>query len=180
MNSNKFKKYFWPQDLINWLELLVKLVLIIGALGAIYQFFDIKQENRIKETIVQVKNFNSGNLEKAQLKFVTVWRNNPEYLKKIKEANEKDQDRIHTEVVMSIVKKENLDQDIELLISFFNDLQACIQYQICDACSAQFFLGSFAKSFYDLHKPWIKKQEDEIHGYSGRLEEFINDSAKCS
>jgi len=167
MSDNKLNKYFWPQDLINWLELLVKLVLITGALGAIYQYFDVKQEKRIKETIEQVKALNSGDLNKAQLKLVTTW--------------DKHHNKLNDELfIISTIEKENLNQEIELLISFFNDLQSCIHYEICDACSAQSFLKSSARSFYNLYRPWLKEQEKTRPNYSSRLEEFVNNGAKCS
>ena len=57
-SDNVEKKPFWPQMAVEWLELLGKAIFIIAALGSVYQYFDVKQENRVKETMAQVQFFN--------------------------------------------------------------------------------------------------------------------------
>ena len=39
---------FWPQTAYCWFELILKIVLIFGGIGAVMQYLDIKHENRVK------------------------------------------------------------------------------------------------------------------------------------
>lgn len=36
------KQAFWPQTALEWIELILKGLLVIGSIGAVYQYFDLK------------------------------------------------------------------------------------------------------------------------------------------
>ena len=64
---------FWPQTAYCWFELILKIVLIFGGIGAVMQYLDIKHENRVKQTMEQLIRFNSDKLLNAQLNLNSAW-----------------------------------------------------------------------------------------------------------
>ena len=68
-NSNPVSiSTFWPSNAVSWLELILKVILISASLSAIYQYFDVKQDNRIKKTMEFLDRFNNGQILKAKLR----------------------------------------------------------------------------------------------------------------
>lgn len=166
----------WPQTAFSWLELILKVIMVFASIGAVYQYFDIKQENRVKQTMQQLENFNSGKLQAAQLKLYETW---DPYQGKIKEINEaktaSEQDRmqIQATVVLPVIYQKKLQPEIGLLIDFFENLQVCVRHRICDKqVSKDLFCGD-AVHLFQLHRPWIEIQRAVIPFYASQMEAFV-------
>jgi hypothetical protein len=177
MSNNSENNSFWPHRAIDWINLIGQCILIIGGLGAVYQYFDVKQENRVKETMAQLQVFNSDPLLATRLKLGNVWESYQAPLSQLNQhAVKSDQDkaRIQATIVMPIIHQYQLRRDIDSLVDFFDNLSICIQNRICDGKVARAFLGSYAQSFYELHQPWIKQQRETTPHYANYLEAFVN------
>ena len=167
---------FWPQTAFNWVELTLKAVLVFASIGAVYQYFDIKQENRVKQTMEQLKSFNSAKVQAAQLKLSRTWeayQKSFEVLNLQTVASEKDKARIHTKIVLPVIRQKKLQQDIGLLVDFFENLQVCVQQRICDKQVSRDFFEGYANYFYHLHLPWIETQRTVIPDYACQLQAFV-------
>ena len=82
---------FLPNNIKDWLEMALKIILIIGGILAAVQYFSVKQDNRVRETLEQVKAFNKGPILDAKLKLHQVWtpyHSQIEMLKKRRVASE--------------------------------------------------------------------------------------------
>lgn len=167
---------FWPQTVVNWLELTLKMILVLASIGAVYQYFDVKQENRVKQTMEQLKSFNSSKLQAAQFKLSATWeayQKSFEALNRQTVASEQDKARIQAKIVLPVIRHNKLQQDIDLLVDFFENLQICVQHRICDKQVSLDFFGGYADYFYRLHRPWIEKQRAVIPGYASQLQAFV-------
>ena len=165
----------WPQTAVDWLELTLKGILIFASIGAVYQYFDVKQENRVKQTMEQLKSFNSGRLQTAQSKLSKTWEDYQlsfAALNRQTVTSEQDKSRLQAKIVLPIIRKHKLQQDIGLLVDFFENLQVCVQHRICDKQVSRGFFGGYADSFFRLHRPWIEMQRKVIPGYASQLQAF--------
>lgn len=167
---------FWPQTAFKWADLTLKIILIFASIGAVYQYFDIKQANRVKQTMEQLKSFNSGELQSAQLKLSATWeayQKSFEALNRQTVASEQDKARIQAKIVLPIIRQKKLQQEIGLLVDFFENLQVCVQHRICDKQVSRDFFGGYADYFYRLHRPWIETQRAVIPDYACQLQAFV-------
>jgi len=169
---------FWPKTAYCWSEFLLKVVLIFAGIGAAIQYYEIKETNRVKETMEQLKNFNSDNLLNARLNLNSSWE---PYHKSISFINEQTveselvKEQILSDIIFPIIKQKNLRQDIDLLTDFFENLHICVKHEICHpGVSADLFCGDVT-SFFDLHKPWIKLRRCSIPAYANQLEAFARE-----
>lgn len=177
MSNNSENNSFWPHRAIDWINLIGQCILIIGGLGAVYQYFDVKQENRVKETMAQLQVFNSDPLLATRLKLGNVWESYQAQLLQLKQRefkSEQDTALIQGKIVIPIIQQRQLRRDIDSLVDFFDNLSICIQNRICDGKVARAFLGSYAQSFYELHQPWIAQRRETTPHYANYLEAFVN------
>lgn len=161
----KTASLFWPKTAIDWLELMLKIILITASLGAVYQYFDVKQENRVKETMDFLDNFSSGGLQNAQLNLSKFWENYHDKIKQLNQvtvANEKSRALILERIVLPVISHNNQQKDIDLLVSFFGNIQICVANRICDKQTAEVFFSEYATNFFALYEPWIKQRREII------------------
>lgn len=178
-SSNSDKKetsLFWPETAIDWLELMLKTILITASLGAVYQYFDVKQESRVKETMDFLDNFSSGDLQSAQLNLSEFWENYHDKIKLLNQAtvaNEESRALILERIVLPGISHNNQQKDIDLLVSFFGNIHTCVANRICDKQTASVFFSEYATSFFALYEPWIKQRREIIPSYACQLQAFV-------
>lgn len=176
-DSNKIStSVFWPQTAISWLELILKVILITASLSAVYQYFDVKQENRVKKTMEFLDHFSSGQLQDAQMKLSASWSDYHDDIKQLNQIpvkSEKDKALIIENMVLQVVLHREQSKDIDLLVIFFENLQICIDNRICDQRVSQSFFGEYASGFFSLYQPWIKERRKLIPNYACQLQAFV-------
>lgn len=171
------KQAFWPQTALEWIELILKSLLVIGSIGAVYQYFDLKQEDRVKQTMEQLQVFNSKPILEARLTLAKVWEPYQATFQQLNQqtvTNEQDKQQILSKIVIPIIQQKTLRREINLLVDFFDNLDICVQHHLCDGPVAQAFFQGYAQSFYHLHQPWIAEQRQSIPNYACHFEAFIN------
>jgi len=174
-SSKETESTFWPTAAIDWVELTLKILVIIGSIGAVYQYFDVKQENRVKETMDFFDNFNSGELQEARLSLGVTWEDYHDKIKRLNNANVSNEETkalILERIVLPMVEHNNQQKEIDLLINFFGNLEICVENKICDQHVSEVFFSEYATSFFDLYKPWIKKRREIIPNYACQFEEY--------
>lgn len=167
---------FWPKTAINWLELIVKFLLIAGSIGGVYEYFDVKQENRVKKTMEFFDKFNSDELLNAQLNLTKTWDLYYEDIKKLRSetvANEDERVLILKGFVLPIIKHHKQEPDINLILSFLENVEICVKNAICDDHVSQVFFGKYAMEFYELYNPWFAKRSEIYPGYACLLKRFV-------
>lgn len=167
---------FWPTKAIGWLELTLKILVIIGSIGAVYQYFDVKQEKRVKETMDFLDNFSSGDLQSAQLNLSATWEGYHDKIKLLNQANvtdEKTKALIIARIVLPIIEHNNQQKEIDLLINFFGNLQICVENKICDRHVSEVFFNEYASSFFDLYEAWIMERREIIPNYACQFQAFV-------
>jgi len=174
-SDQKSTSTFWPKTAANWLEFMLKVLVITGSIGGIYQYFDVKQENRVKKTMEFLDNFNSGNLQSAQLNLSEFWEGYHAKIRQLNQAtveNEEARTLILERIVLPVISHNKQQKDIDLMVGFFENLQVCIVGRICEEHTTKIFFGSYAASFFNLYEPWIKRRREIIPNYACQLQFF--------
>ena len=166
----------WQKALFEWTDFALKAILIIGGVVAIYQYFDVKQDNRVKQTMEQLQRFNNNPLLDARLTLTKTWTPYQSTFQRLNQqtiANEQDQMQILGKIVIPVIQQHDLFDEIILLVDFFDNLHICIQHHLCDQQVAEAFFSGYARSFYRLHQPWIMVQRQAVPSFACHLEAFI-------
>lgn len=164
--------------IINYIEGLLKLVLLIASLLGIWQYFDLKQEARIKQTMSFLNQFNESHMREAKLNLEQVWT---QYYEKINLINKhsvpsvEQKKSIQSEFVLYVIRHHEIQNDIRLLINFFDSLAICIQEGICDKETSRTFFEHYANRFLCLHEPWIEDQRIKLNDvfFAAYLQGFV-------
>ena len=84
-------------------------------------------------------------------------------------------------VPTSETARRGLVPDLDLLVSFFGELQVCVNTMSCDDKTAKAHLLSYAQSLYCLHEPYILWRNTTYNGYGSGLRDFGGlTNSRCS
>jgi len=155
----KFK--YWSDIAAIWVTILG---VFFGGISAFIEYSDKLYSDRIKVTLEYVTRFNSAPLREARSKVEQFWDTNAETVFK---KSDESEEALRTFVVDSI-RNQELADDTELIIEFFEDIHVCVHAKICDETTAIRFFGKQSYDFYGINFPYIAEQrrrtKDEFFG----------------
>ena len=139
--------------LIAWIGVLS---LIIGGTWTAHQYLDKKEQQRVQQTLKYVHQFNTGELHKAQRQNTLFWKKNTKYLKSVPD------EKLKASVLSLILggKTDNVEQDIWLIIDFYESISTCVEENICKKDSALAFFGERGLRTYNQHIHYINYVRD--------------------
>lgn len=68
---------------------------------------------------------------------------------------------------------KGLENELDIIVRFFNGVQICLENGLCDRKVANAFLGSYAQSIWANFGPYIESRRSIIDGYGAGLELFL-------
>ena len=176
--AEKKNGLFYPDTLIGRIEVVLKLLLIGGAMLTFWQYFSNKEQARVQETLHYVKAFNSGEIYKAKVKIDDAWLANERLISELQDkrvVSEEKEQAILKKVMLMSINDYNLKRPIETVVDFYEQLYLCTQAEVCDIKSARLFFTPHAKRFYKLYRPYLQDRNNTITGYAGGLSLFAGD-----
>ncbi|EHP94683.1 hypothetical protein [Methylorubrum extorquens] len=177
------------------LEAISKILLIAGTLigggWAVHEYLDKKQDARVAESIGYVRRFSAEPLLGAQSRIGQAWyaaRSQLHALTATPTASQEEFTRRKRQLVMSVVetssiapnasKNRGIVSDVDLIVSFFDELRICVKSQLCDDQTARNFFTPYAERFFCLHAPFIDwKSKNYSAGYAEAMRGFVSAKA---
>jgi len=159
-------------------ETLSYIIIIIGAFFALYQYFEMKYSDRVKETLSYEKRLNDGEFLDAKVSINQAWQPYQSFFEKLHQKtikSQNDKDKILDKVAQKVIKNKNLSKDIDLLVDFYESLSICVKSDICDQTTALSFFSPYAEKFYQLHNLYIKNKSKSIIGYAKGLKMLLKE-----
>jgi hypothetical protein len=127
--------------------------LIVGGVWAAFQYLEKVKDDRTKVTISYVERFDKPPLYVARDRITSVWGKYDADLRRALVNYEK-----YRHFVLSTIHKEEIEPDIVAMMDFFDELQLCVNHNVCDRETAFLFFGPHVKSFYALHYAYFEDQ----------------------
>ena len=124
----------------------------------------------------QLIRFNSDKLLNAQLNLNSAWEPHYKIIRIINKQTVESEfvkAQIQAKLIFPVINQNKLQQDIDLLINFFENLHVCIQHSICDSEVSHDLFSGYATYFFDLHRPWIELRREVIPRYACHLQAFV-------
>lgn len=158
---------------------LTTMGLLIGGGFTLFEYLDIKQENRINATVEYVRAYRTepifsvrrrvGQSEINASKLVT---------STLKNSTPENAGKIYNDLIVRRVHEEDLSADLDQLINFYEEIAVCILNEICDRESAARYFFEQGRDFYRTYYPYICMERNKWHDFStGRLlQTFYNPS----
>lgn len=127
--------------------------IIFGSVFGLIEFTDYKASEKIKNSLVLVERFNGDRLMKARMNVNDVWRkNNSRIRQTLESANFAEGYQV---LIKGIVKENNLQQSIEIVMGFFDETAICVDSDICDSKTIQDYFGEGGGSFIRKIRPYL-------------------------
>ena len=156
-----------------WLDICTSVLTIVGAFVAaawgLNEYFNKRKEGRIKATLEYRQELNKDPVLSAQRKIDDILTSQKNLiLETISNKSEDD----WTKLVYSIVESNNLQQPLDTLVNFYEDVYLCISNSICDEQTAIALFGNkviaFRNQFYRYFI--FTRAEMKDPGYASGLE----------
>ncbi|MEM5473856.1 hypothetical protein WNZ14_19165 [Hoeflea sp. AS60] len=145
-----------------WLKGIGLVLAAVGFAWGLVQFADVLHQRRVTQTLNYVERYGKDGLLGARIDLGKAWLTARAQLEQLRAASVDPArfERRHRQLVFSVLNslpggnRADLEQDVSLLISFFDELAICVRSKLCDKKSAQDFFQPEARSFYCLYKPY--------------------------
>ena len=162
-------------------EIASYITVIVGGIFAIWQYMSLLHQERVKETLNYEKRLYEGEFFRAKSKIERAWFEQQEFFEQLRHTKVKskaERDKIVSYVSSSIIEKNRLESDIDILCDFYNSLSLCVQEHICDKETTLSFFKPYATKFYNLHRFYILKRKKDINDYAKGLEYIVKGGNK--
>jgi hypothetical protein len=144
--------------------------LVLGGSFAIIQYFDKKDDDRVKETLEFLDRYNKKPFWDARESLANAWEKHA------------DEEKVHlakstaaeyNKFLLDVIRGERLEGSIQIVIDFYAALDACVKKGICDEQSATGFFKDEAQAHYQHSYPYIESQrKDSDQSFGGGLQRF--------
>lgn len=158
---------------------LTTVGLLVGGGFAVFQYLDVKRENRINATVEYVRAYRTDPIYSIRRR-VGISEINASKLvtSALKKSTVENAAQIYNDMIIKRVQEDDLSADLDQLINFYEEVAVCIVNKICDKESAASYFFKQGRDFYRTYYPYICMERDKWHDLStGRLlQTFFNPS----
>jgi len=161
-------------------------VTVFGAILAsieLYSRFKFEPEGkRADQTLTFMERFDSDRLVSARREINALLDAADEFIDENIEANELTDSGEDTETVVDLLLVEfffrsesgDVSEPLVQVVSFFGQLQVCIETELCDRSTAHDFLDTYASTFWQRFEPVVERARTEGRpGFASEMERFV-------
>ena len=148
---------------------LYRTVRVLGYFGAgitvliaCLQYFDAKQDTRVRATLTLFEKYNADPFIRYRERVLTTV--NSRKAEAIEVLNARDPQKWN-DYILNAVKNDRIETDLFLLLDFYDGIDACTRRTICDADTVGALFQPRAAELFHLFYPYIKDLRD--HGGEG-------------
>jgi len=149
MSSSKEKE---NDSLGRILSYLVAISTIIGIPAGLYGYFSGQHDSRVEKTFEFYSNFRSGELEKDWSLLIGRWNDRAKEAQALVAQNKHAE---YAQFVRSIVGESGGPAAMERILSFFDELIACVSNSLCDNNTAYALFKEPAYQFASAYGSYV-------------------------
>jgi hypothetical protein len=171
---------FWTK-----IERLTRVVVLLGIPLFFIEQHLKREEERASNTLDFVKRFQDAQLVGQRFSLLKSWMQYDVKAIEVAHAPREVLDELvlkMIEVSAETAGAEDLRPAIFGIVDFYESLSVCIEIRRCDRNIATNYFSDYARRFYCLYEPYIKRLRDQqsIADYGARLERFALQKGSCS
>lgn len=165
--SNPFTERDWRMFAYAWSGMLVRFILIFGALFSVYQFLVAREEKRVERTLALVELWEQPDYQKAQravkLRLAAL---NEKYASLLGASPNATaiavyQERLGIEALTADGGETPLSQfqeDFDRIVYFLNRLASCVESDLCSRATADSYFKDYAVSFWGYFSGYVARE----------------------
>lgn len=143
-------------------EILANLTIIGALVLAIWTYRSDQLQTRQVTSYDMLARFNSGELLAAQSNIRRTVNRLPLVLLRDVVIKRETMETMLTQLVGRGPHKEDFDQDVILLVGFYDQVQVCIQIDVCDRGVIQAHLGETSNRHACILMPYVRKLRSDF------------------
>jgi hypothetical protein len=141
------------------LSYLVAISTIIGIPAGLYGYFSSQHDKRVEKTFEFYKTFRSAELEKNWSLLIGRWNNNA---KEARALIAQGKTAEFDDFVIGLVAEAPGPGAMEHVLSFFDELSACVSNSLCDGNTAYALFKEPAHQFAGAYGPYVLHVRQEF------------------
>jgi hypothetical protein len=141
----------------SWVGLVA---LIAGGAFGVVQYLEKERGDRVKVTLDFLERQNITPVLEARRNLLAKWRpHQPSLIAMLARPDGGVAD--FNAFVLTVIKDEELFEDVVTVMDYYESLQICVESKVCDATTTRALFQQDAKVFFNLHYPFIADQKKE-------------------
>lgn len=129
-----------------------------GGIFGLIQYVEKSKGERVKATLDYVDRYNKSPLLEAQTQLNEFWNARAADVFAQQKAGEAQL----SAYVDGAIREHRLESNVELLVSFFENLRACTCAELCDQATVNRFFDKHAYDWHGLLYPYLAKQRERL------------------
>jgi hypothetical protein len=143
--------------LVPWLQLGFG---IVAGLFAVQQYLDHVADDRVAKVLAFVERYNKDRMLQARLDVEAAWRVNEDLVLNVLGATSDELPDKMGGLVNGIIEANQLEQNLEIIFGFFDELAICANRKICDPRTTKEFFGTAATELYHEHYCYLQRRRE--------------------
>jgi hypothetical protein len=181
--SNPFTDRDWRMLVYAWSGLLVRIIIVLGALFTVYQFLAAREEKRVERSLELVTLWESQPYQQAQralrqrlaalnTRNVALFQGNPSAAQRAVILG-----RIGEEALSAdggAMPLADFQQEFDRIVYFLNRLSFCIEGDLCSRAVLDAYFRDYGVSFWSYFSAYVQKQRRAgLPNYAKPLETYV-------
>jgi hypothetical protein len=158
------------------------LSVIGGSLAYLYDKYDQRSNERIRNTLVLVDEFRSQEMTQVRFKLAKPWQRDD--LASLVKMSPQSHEMliVKTIAAMSPVEKDEYQFALVRMVGFLENLEICVSHDICDRELSLSYFGGYANQLRCWHGPTINQMRQLYRqtSFAKQLDAFANRLASCT
>lgn len=151
MNLNDTEK------LVSIVQSSVTIVaILVGGVFGLVQYMDYKSSEKVNRSLTQLTKYSADGMVKSRESINEAWSDNLENLIELFKKNKSDE--AYSKFVIDVVSNNNLDNDVDKILRFYEESAVCVNSNLCDEETIRSFFQTDAKPFFNTFYPYICSQ----------------------
>ncbi len=181
--SNPFTDRDWRMLVYAWFGLLVRLIIVFGALFSVYQFLAAREEKRVERSLALVELWETPDYQAAQRAVKTRLADlNAKYANLLPANPSATERAVYVERIGIEALNETggamplpeFQDQFDRIVYFLNRMAFCVEGDLCSADVVDAYFRDYAVSFWGYFSGYVEKQRRAgTSNYARPIEAYV-------
>lgn len=155
-------------------SIVTMFAIVIGGVFGLVQYFDYKEEIRVKNSLAILDRYHNDEVLKSNIKVYSAWSENYENLMKL--IKEDPSAEAYEGFILALVEKKDLPIEINTIFNLYDETVVCVYSNLCDKDTIDNYFRESARSFFHRFYPVVCNQRKRWNDPTiwSRVEKFYN------
>jgi hypothetical protein len=165
-------------------DTLAKLAAMFAVIFAAMEYVNAQRRAQIAHTIAYHNRFETGDVAQSVAMIDTEFRNQRNIFEQLLTLPSSPEEKaaVYRDIVSMLAYDANggkgLEKELDVVIGFFDNLNICVEEDLCQRSVAIPFFGEYAVEFYRNFEPYIEDRRRNLPQFAASFERFVKAADK--